>query len=83
MICSEMLDTEVIIPNKGKGKMKIPTHQDFIKYVTDHLEKSGEKPSAFGRRVLGDSAAITRLETTDPRLSTMQKIVTAINTSKK
>lgn len=59
--------------------MKIPTHQEFIEYVNKHLEKSGERPSAFGRRVLGDSAAITRLESTDPRLSTMQKIITAIN----
>ncbi len=59
--------------------MKIPSHNDFIEYVQQYLTKSGEKPSSFGRRVLGDSGAITRLiEGTDPRLSTMQKIVKAI-----
>lgn len=59
--------------------MKIPTHEEFVEHVQTHLEKSGEKPSTFGRRVLGDSGAITRLfEGTDPRLSTMQKIDRAI-----
>jgi predicted transcriptional regulator len=59
--------------------MKIPSHEEFNEYVQTHLDKSGEKPSAFGRRVLGDSGAITRLmEGTDPRLSTMQKIDRAI-----
>lgn len=60
--------------------MKIPSHQEFIDYVNEYLEKSGEKPSSFGRRVLGDSGAIPRLADTDPRLSTVQKIVTAIKT---
>ena len=59
--------------------MKIPSHTEFVEHVQTHLEKSGEKPSTFGRRVLGDSGAITRLfEGTDPRLSTMQKIDRAI-----
>lgn len=59
--------------------MKIPSHKDFIDYVKGYLDKSGEKPSSFGRRVLGDSGAITRLiEGTDPRLSTMQKVDRAI-----
>ena len=59
--------------------MKIPTHSEFIDYVKGHLEKTGEKPSSFGRRVLGDSGAITRLiEGTDPRLSTMQKVDKAV-----
>lgn len=59
--------------------MNIPTHQEFIDYLKKYLTKSGEKPSAFGRRVLGDSGAIARLiEGTDPRLSTMQKIDRAI-----
>lgn len=59
--------------------MKIPTHEEFVDHVQNHLNKSGEKPSSFGRRVLGDSGAITRLiEGTDPRLSTMQKIDRAI-----
>lgn len=55
--------------------MKIPSHSEFNEYVQTHLDKTGEKPSSFGRRVLGDSGAITRLmEGTDPRLSTMLKI---------
>ena len=59
--------------------MKIPSHDEFNQYVKNHLDKSGEKPSTFGRRVLGDSGAITCLfEGTDPRLSTMQKIDRAI-----
>lgn len=63
--------------------MNIPTHQEFVDYLNRHLTKTGEKPSAFGRRVLGDSGAITRLiEGTDPRLSTMQKIDRAIKNGK-
>lgn len=59
--------------------MKIPLHDEFIDYINEHLTKTGEKPSSFGRRVLGDSGAITRLiEGVDPRLSTMQKIDRAI-----
>lgn len=59
--------------------MKLPTHKQFIDHIKEHLEQTGEKSSAFGRRVLGDSGAIPRLfEGTDPRLSTMQRIVKAI-----
>lgn len=60
--------------------VQIPSHREFVEYINSHLNKSGEKPSAFGRRVLGDSGAIARLanEGTDPRLSTMQKIDRAI-----
>lgn len=62
--------------------MKIPSHKEFIDYINEYLAMSGEKPSTFGRRVLGDSGAITRLTSdeagTDPRLSTMQKIDRAI-----
>lgn len=56
--------------------MNLPTHKEFIKYIRDHLKKTGEKPSAFGRRVLGDSGALPRLlGGTDPRLSTMHRIL--------
>lgn len=59
--------------------MELPTHVQFIQYIKKHLNETGEKPSAFGRRVLGDSGAIPRLfEGTDPRLSTMQRILRAI-----
>ena len=59
--------------------MKIPTHKEFTDYLKNHLDETGEKPSSFGRRVLGDSGAIPRLfEGTDPRLSTMQRILKAI-----
>lgn len=59
--------------------MKVPTHAELIDYLKKHLTKTGEKPSAFGRRVLGDSGAIARLiDGTDPRLSTVQKIVRTI-----
>lgn len=64
--------------------MNIPTHKQFVDYIKGYLERSGEKPSAFGRRVLGDSGAITRLmEGTDPRLSTMQKVDRAIQAKDK
>lgn len=62
--------------------MKIPTHQELIDFVNQYLRESDEKPSSFGRRVLGDSGAIPRLASTDPRLSTVQKIVTAIKNGK-
>jgi len=63
--------------------MKLPTQKQFVKYIKDYLEESGEKPSSFGRRVLGDSGAIPRLyEGTDPRLSTMHRILTAIGLRK-
>lgn len=62
--------------------MKTPSHQELIDFIKGHLSKTGEKPSSFGRRVLGDSGAITRLiEGTDPRLSTMQKIERAVTGS--
>lgn len=59
--------------------MKIPTHTEFVDHIKKHLKKTGEKPSMFGRRVLGDSGAISRLyEGTDPRLSTVKRIADAI-----
>jgi predicted transcriptional regulator len=59
--------------------MKIPSQKEFTEHIKDHLKVTGEKPSSFGRRVLGDSGAIPRLfEGTDPRLSTMQRILKAI-----
>ena len=59
--------------------MKIPTHEEFTDHIEDHLEETGEKPSAFGRRVLNDAAAIPSLmEGTDPRRATMEKIAKAI-----
>lgn len=63
--------------------MKVPTHKEFTDHIKDHLKQTGEKPSSFGRRVLGDSGAIPRLfEGTDPRLSTMQRILKAIGVTK-
>lgn len=63
--------------------MEVPTHKEFINHIKDHLEETGEKPSSFGRRVLGDSGAIPRLfEGTDPRLSTVQRILRAIKVKK-
>lgn len=62
--------------------MKVPTQKEFIEYIKEHLDKTGEKPSSFGRRVLGDSGAIPRLyDGTDPRLSTVRRIVKAITRS--
>lgn len=80
-----MLDKEATKPNKGKVKyMKIPTIEEVIEDVNNHLADTGEKPSMFGRRVLGDSGAITRLqnEQTDLRLSTLHKIYNAISGAK-
>lgn len=64
--------------------MKIPTHEELVDYINTHLEKTGEKPSQFGRRVMGDSGMLPRLfEGTDPRLSTVQKIVRLIQSKEK
>lgn len=64
--------------------MELPSHKQFIDHIKGHLEVTGEKPSSFGRRVLGDSGAIPRLfEGTDPRLSTMQRILKAIERAAK
>lgn len=64
--------------------MKLPTSKEFIDYIKEHLKATDEKPSSFGRRVLGDSGAIPRLfEGTDPRLSTMHRINKAIERSVK
>lgn len=63
--------------------MELPTHKQFAEHIKQHLEQTGEKPSAFGRRVLGDSGAIPRLfEGNDPRLSTMRRILKAIGVRK-
>ena len=59
--------------------MKIPTQKEFVNYIKDHLEETGEKPSSFGRRVLNDAGALSRLYGgTNPRLSTMNDIAAAI-----
>lgn len=59
--------------------MKLPTKIEFVNYVKDHLSKTGEKPSAFGRRVCNDSGVLSRLfNGTDPRLTTMITINDAI-----
>lgn len=88
-----MLEMKAQNPNKGKTvkmkvkipEIKIPKIEEFVEYVNNHLAQTGEKPSMFGRRVLGDSGAITRLqnEKTDLRLSTMRKIFNAINGEEK
>lgn len=71
-------------PTVEMVKMKIPTIEEIIDYINKHLKTTGEKPSSFGRRVLGDSGAMTRLmnEKTDIRLSTLKKIVNAISGTK-
>lgn len=73
------------VPNNNfrKRNMEVPTHKQFAEYIKRHLDQTGEKPSSFGRRVLGDSGAIPRLfEGTDPRLSTMQRILKVIGVKK-
>ena len=56
--------------------MNVPDHAQLVQFIKDFLKKTGERPSTFGRRVLGDSGAIPRLfEGTDPRLSTVNKII--------
>lgn len=75
------------IPNNEDIKLdmtlKVPTHAEFVAAIRKHLEKKDEKPSTFGRRVLGDSGAVLRLldkeNPTDPRLSTVNKIADDIN----
>lgn len=63
--------------------MELPSHKQFTDHIKQHLKETGEKPSVFGRRVLGDSGAIFRLfDGTDPRLSTMQRILKAIGVRK-
>lgn len=64
-------------------QITVPSQKEFTDHIKDHLKETGEKPSSFGRRVLGDSGAIPRLfEGTDPRLSTMQRILKAIGVKK-
>jgi predicted transcriptional regulator len=64
--------------------MKLPSHTEFVEQVKKHLDKTGEKTSMFGRRVLGDSSAIDRLlDGTDPRLSTMLRIEKAMKEKSK
>lgn len=59
--------------------MKLPSKEQFVEHIQDHLSKTGEKPSSFGRRVLNDSGVLSRLfEGTDPRLTTMNTINDAI-----
>ena len=66
-----------------KKNMEVPTQKQFTDHIKKHLDETGEKPSSFGRRVLGDSGAIPRLfEGTDPRLSTMHRILKAIGMKK-
>jgi len=73
--------------NEGYNqRMKVPSKKEFTDHIQKHLEETGEKPSSFGRRVLGDSGAIPRLivkDGTDPRLSTMHKILKAIEKATK
>lgn len=65
--------------------MKIPTRKEFIDYVKDHLNNTGEKHYSFGKRVLGDNAMLYRLfnENKDIRLSTMLKINEVIEKEKR
>jgi predicted transcriptional regulator len=59
--------------------MKLPTQTEFIDYIQNYLDKTGERSSMLGRRALGDSGAITRIfKGTDPRLSTMNRIIKAM-----
>lgn len=49
-----------------------------------HLKKTGEKPTAFGRRVMGDPSWTTRFleDFSEPKDKTRAKIVAAIGTKK-
>ena len=60
--------------------MNIPNLEDFIQYVRDYLESSGEAHTTLGRRALGDPASISRLlhKGNTPRLTTAYKISKAI-----
>lgn len=59
--------------------IELPTKEQFVEYIKEHLKKTGEKPSSFGRRVLNDSGVLSRLfDGTDPRLTTMNTINDAI-----
>jgi predicted transcriptional regulator len=79
---SEGYNQEMKNTNEPK-QISVPSQKEFTDHIKDHLAVTGEKPSSFGRRVLGDSGAIPRLfEGTDPRLSTMHKILKAIGVKK-
>jgi predicted transcriptional regulator len=57
----------------------IPTHEDLIKDIENHLKKSDVKPHEFGKEHFNDSGAISRLKKgADPRLSTVIKIYNII-----
>lgn len=61
----------------------LPTHEEFVEYVYACLESSGIKCSMFGRKYLSDSAAISRLKSTNLTLSTMHKICAGIEEIRK
>lgn len=54
---------------------KIPTQEELVKDIEQHLDATGIAHTKFGRDVLNDSSAIDRLRKgVDPRLSTVRKI---------
>lgn len=65
------------------GMRKFPTEEEFVSDIEAHLEANEMSPSEFGKKVLNDSSAISRIkEGTDVRMSTGRKIYGAINGDK-
>lgn len=59
---------------------KIVTHKELLEMIEEYLALKGIKPHVFGKEVLNDSGFVPRLrEGSDPRLSTVVKIINTIN----
>ncbi len=59
--------------------------KELIAIINKHLKKTGETPSSFGRRVLGDQSFLWKLKNygREPRDETVKKIVKAIKYKEK
>ncbi len=64
--------------------MNIPTREKLIKDIDKFCKEHKIKAHSFGRSVLRDSGAVSRLKKgSNPRLSTIQRIYKYINAKSK
>ena len=54
------------------------THRDLVALIDRHLQKSGETPTAFGRRIARDGNLVQDIKQgRSPRLCLVERIVDA------
>ena len=54
------------------------THADLVRAVDEHLERSGETATAFGRRVANDPRLVFQIrEGRSPQLRLVERIIAA------